>query len=171
MAYKHSTHADIVRIRDLMLDPTNVGNLARGLRFLETVQSVTSAINPNCIPDLGSKPSADNIRTYALALFIELGEFIQEFDWKPWKEARGIDRGRITDEFADILAFLGIFLVYMSRMGISMEDLAARYVVKTQVNIARFIGEVPGYKVNQSPEDRQWIQDELFKLEGGDLDA
>ena len=125
----------------------DLGDLASGLKFLQDVQSVSSALTKDCIPPRGKKPSKDNVRTYSLALMIELGEFVQELNWKPWKEDKEINKIRVADEFADILAFLGILIVYMDAFGISPTDLARAYLSKTEVNIDRFLGKVDGYKV------------------------
>ena len=123
--------------------------LATGLDTLRFVQSNTSALAPNCIPDGNQTATADQLRTYFLALIIELGELVQELNWKPWKESKSINKERVADEFADVLAFLGIILEYLDRMGVSPQDIAEQYAVKTEVNVNRFLGNVEGYKLDK----------------------
>ncbi len=121
--------------------------LEDGLSLLYAVQVVTSSLNPDCIPDVNIEPTSDQIRTYFLALIGETYELMNELNWKPWKKPKQVDQLRVIDEFADILAFLGIIIVYMDRMGISPHSLATGYSTKTRVNIDRFLGKVAGYGV------------------------
>lgn len=123
------------------------GRLYDGLHLLLSIQSVTSRMTPDCIPPAGDPPTPDQIRTYFTALIVEITELLQELNWKPWKQERDVNLKRVADEFADILAFLGIIQVYLSRLGLSSSDLADAYVNKTMVNVSRFNGEVPGYGV------------------------
>ena len=90
----------------------------------------------------GRVPTKDAIRSYVLALFVELGEFVQELDWKPWKNGKKIDKERVADEFADILAFLGVILVHLEALGIDEADLAKAYRMKSVTNLRRFLGEL-----------------------------
>jgi len=119
--------------------------LEDGLSFLHSVQSITSDLNPDCIPEVGDEPSPDQIRTYFLALIGETYELMNELNWKPWKKSKQVNKARVIDEFADVLAFLGIIVVYMQRMGISPAALADGYATKTRINIDRFLGKVEGY--------------------------
>ena len=129
--------------------PDATMRLFEGLDLLKSVQAITSDLTPDCIPPIGDEPTQDQIRTYALALMIETSEFVQELNWKPWKENKAINQERIIDEFADILAFTGILLVYLDRLGIPMQELALGYVKKTRVNVDRFLGKVSGYAINK----------------------
>ena len=63
-------------------------NLFHGLDLLKSIQAITSDLTPNCIPQIGDEPTKDQIRTYALAMMIEMGEFVQELNWKPWRPNR-----------------------------------------------------------------------------------
>ncbi len=126
--------------------------LGAGLKLLKLTQEVVSSTLPNCIPELGEQPSPDQLRTYFLALNVELGELLQELNWKPWKEPREIDKPRVIDEFADVLAFMGILLVYLDRMGVSTSDLVAGYQKKTDINIQRLTGKVAGYRLPRGGE-------------------
>lgn len=95
----------------------------------------------------------DNVRTFGLALIQEVNEFINELPrWKPWKKEKEVDRERLTDEFADILAFLGIMMSWMDQLDIFTQDLAEAFVKKSQVNIQRLTGKVEGYGLDHSVE-------------------
>ena len=111
-------------------------NLANGLNALMHTQSYVSGILGRETLD----PTPENIRTYALALSQEIHEFINELGWKPWKAQKARDRARVLDEFADVLAFVGLFVVYLRAMGALPTDLAEAYVDKSQVNIKRLEG-------------------------------
>lgn len=125
-----------------------LADLAMGLEYLRFVQNTTSSLTKGCIPDEIDLPSKDAIRTYFLALIVETGELIQELNWKPWKEDKQINHARVADEFADVLAFLGIIIVYLDRHGISPTILSEAYNNKTKINVSRFLGHVDGYRVN-----------------------
>jgi dimeric dUTPase (all-alpha-NTP-PPase superfamily) len=113
--------------------------IAAGLHELQRVQEEVSGLVPGAL-DLTS----ENLRTYGLALMVEIAEFIQELPWKPWRENRPTDTDRVTDEFADILAFIGLIINYLEQMGISHEELAAAYFRKTLVNVERLTPKTPG---------------------------
>jgi len=135
------------QILDALERPHSAMALCEGLMMLKSVQEITSDLNPDCIPPHGELPTADQIRTYALALMIETGEFTQELNWKPWKKEKRIDLDRIADEFADMLAFIGIILVYLERLGVDPQMITNQYIHKTNVNVQRFLGRVQGYGV------------------------
>lgn len=120
-------------------------DLADGLYAIQFTQRFISDLSGAAFGDYQT-PTPDQIRTVFAALFVELGELLQTLNWKPWKENRELNFSRITDEFADILAFLGLLLVYFGKFGISPEMLARAYLRKTKVNFERFIGQVDGYR-------------------------
>ena len=138
-----------------------VMTLTEGLGMLALNQKVISQGDPECIPPEGQAPSKDAVRSYALALMIEVAEFTQELDWKPWKTKQLVDQERVADEFADILAFLGIILIYLDRMGISPSVLARAYNHKSKINIDRFISRHSA----TAPADGNWKQGSLFDTE------
>lgn len=86
------------------------------------------------------------IQTYAVALQIEVSEFINELNWKPWKEKKA-DLDRVTDEFADCLHFIGSFVNILNLMGLSPEILAKAFQRKWDENQRRFDGQVEYYGV------------------------
>lgn len=103
----------------------------------------------NCSEFLQLTP--ENVRTFGLALIQEINEFINELPrWKPWKREKEVDRERIADEFADILAFLGMFISWADQLGISTQDLAEAFIKKSRVNVQRLTGNVEGYGLDHS---------------------
>lgn len=117
-------------------------DLANGLDALATVQKLVSAPVPGAIPVGTQHPSKDAVRTYTLALMVEVAEWVQTLDYKPWKNSDlqsdlRESKERVADEFADILAFLGILVVYMEQFGINTEDIAAAYAAKSAENVRR----------------------------------
>ncbi len=126
------------------LSKEDVNRLENGLQVLARVQEQVSGM-VGAIPIEGKLATPDQVRTYFLALIRECSELLEEFNWKPWKKERAVDHGRASAEFADILAFLGIIIVYMRREGVLPGDLADAYAKKSSLNVSRFNGEVDGY--------------------------
>lgn len=130
---------------DLVNEPDG---LASGLTHLADTQVVVSLPVKGAVPVTIEQLTKDNIRTYVLAMIIEIAEFTQTLDWKPWKTKTDFNPETTADEFADILAFLGLIVYYLNLMGISSETLARAYNRKSIVNIDRFLG-------NKAPAFRQ----------------
>lgn len=131
------------------LDLADRMTVSDALQVLRKTQLIVSSMVPGAVTD--DMPNPDQIRTYCLALVKETLELMDEFpQWKPWKEPKLPNKARVMDEFADILAFLGLLTVYVGALSITPADLAEAYVNKTNVNIARFNGEVDGYRVNNT---------------------
>lgn len=120
-------------------------DLEDGLYALYYTQRSISDLSGKAVT-LGEPPSKDQIRTVFVALFVELGELVQELDWKPWKEPKQVDNAKIAGEFADILAFIGLLLVYFEGLGVDANKLAEAYLEKSKTNYARFTGQVDGYR-------------------------
>mgnify|MGYP000429717305 CR=1 FL=1 len=123
------------------LSVSRIVSLENALHSLKDIQSVVSLPVEGCIPVEGELPSKDAIRTYVLAMTVELMEFVQTLDWKPWKQKSNLDIERIVDEFADILAFQGVLIYYLYLLGISPEMLELGYRKKSIENIDRFLGK------------------------------
>jgi len=137
--------------------PGTMREVAAGLRALSGVQTLVSGMVPDALPlnpDDNYVPPA-NVLTYGFAFIKEVTELMDELGWKPWKPRKPIDRARVADEFADILAFLGLLTIYVIRLaGLTPEELAMAYMRKSDVNVARFSGEVEGYR-NEAAETRR----------------
>ena len=130
-------------IIDHAIVPTAIPDIVLGLQALCKVHSNTNELvmqNGNKLNDMLLEK--DTLRTYVLALMVELGELIQTMDWKPWRTKKRMDDAVIADEFADILAFVGVLLTIMSANGIKPEAIAHAYGKKERVNVARFLGKL-----------------------------
>ncbi len=116
--------------------------IVHGLNYLIDTEQRVNAERPQDM--LGGK---DATRTYVLAMMVELSELVQELDWKPWKsQTKPVDRHRVADEYADVLAFLGIITAnVMAQTALTAQDLAEAFDRKTLVNISRANGQVEGY--------------------------
>jgi dimeric dUTPase (all-alpha-NTP-PPase superfamily) len=97
------------------------------------------------IQSFGSDPSilcnndfAEYIRWNVLAAQVELAEFIQETEWKPWKDGNGRPgvegRERAVEELVDVMHFVANLLVALNVTGPELADV---YRGKQQVNRER----------------------------------
>lgn len=79
-----------------------------------------------------------------LAIVSELGELLQEVNFKWWKNPRPLNREAIKEEIVDILHFLVSLCL---RLDIGPEELYQAYLEKNQENFARQQGlsSKPGY--------------------------
>lgn len=125
---------------DLDLELEALGVLSDGLGVMVSIQSVVS---PELTPDLfvgDGELSKEGVAVVAAALQVELGEFINELDWKPWKK-HSVNREAVVEEFADIMAFLGLLMLHLeARYDITVKDLADAYLTKSVKNVDRANG-------------------------------
>jgi dimeric dUTPase (all-alpha-NTP-PPase superfamily) len=84
----------------------------------------------------------DTVRTYVLALQVEVVEFLQTLDWKPWKNGKQESDERVLDEFADIIAFIGVLITILKAMGFDESDITSAYINKEQTNVVRFLQKI-----------------------------
>ena len=138
------------------------GFLFDALRYLESVQRPA-------LERLGEDPaSKETIRTYGLALSIEVSEFVNEMNWKSWKDKEP-DLARVADEFADILHFLGTWVCILEEHGLTPLTLVSAFAHKQQVNQQRLNGEVEHYGApTAAPEVIEFTEvEELAPTEDG----
>jgi hypothetical protein len=130
----------------MFVDMKHLGQaIGDGLQSLADIQVEVSGMVNDAVPTTGEIPPA-NILTYGFAFIKEATELMDELGWKPWKPRKPINKERVADEFADILAFLGLLTIYVMRLAdLTTDDLAAAYLRKSDVNVARFSGEVAEY--------------------------
>lgn len=71
-----------------------------------------------------------------LAMFSEVNEILNEFNWKAWKDYKGrtLDKDKLSEEIADLLHFV-IQLCWIN--GIFDQDLFSAYMNKNKVNHIR----------------------------------
>lgn len=111
-----------------------------GIKALRNIHNATNEIASNgnyMLSEVLGRP--DTWRTYVLAAFVELAEFIQVLPWKPWRDSvKEIDSEKLLDEFADVLAFIGVLITILGHLGYTPDDIASAYISKEFVNISRF---------------------------------
>jgi len=138
-----------LKLKDELFDISqraeHVAPLGSGLDKLVEIQGIVSALSPHALPGDDEQASPDQIRTYILAATVELMEVLQELPWKPWKNYKPVDKKRVVDEFADVLAFLGIILIMLESHGITADMIARGYAKKSVVNINRLTGQETNY--------------------------
>lgn len=116
--------------------------LACGLGQLAALQLIVSGMVPGAITD---EVTNEQVTTTCFALSGEIFELAQELGWKNWKKNPKLTPRQVADiaeEFADVMAFLGMLLNLIERRtGLSWDDLAGAYFAKSEKNIQRFLGE------------------------------
>lgn len=121
---------------DLITQKSAEKSLASVLTWMATVHATTNKLVQG--RDF-STPTPENIQTFVLAAIVELTEFIQELNWKPWKQInKEVDYDKVVSEFADVLAFIGTLLVLLDSMGVDPQQVAAAYIEKELINVERF---------------------------------
>lgn len=125
-------------------------DIAAALESLAATQRVVSGQ----FSEEALQPTRENIVMYFLALIDEITELLHELNWKQWANEKVVDRQRVADEFADVLAFLGVITLYIFQMGVTAEDLSRAYSHKSIVNILRFTGHVEGYDAVHVEEEQ-----------------
>jgi dimeric dUTPase (all-alpha-NTP-PPase superfamily) len=74
------------------------------------------------------------IQKEILAIVAELGELLNEVNYKWWKNPKPLDREKIREELVDILHF---FTSICIKMDITSQELFEAYKIKNQENFAR----------------------------------
>lgn len=70
-----------------------------------------------------------------VAAVVELAEFLQELNWKPWKRTQKIvDETKVFEEIIDVLHFVVELMVLW---GLTAQSTYDAYVAKMDINIAR----------------------------------
>lgn len=74
-----------------------------------------------------------------VAIISELGEFLQEINWKPWKrQNKQINCEKAFEELIDILFFyMNLIIVFSKHFQYSYNDVIKKYEEKWQKNIKR----------------------------------
>ena len=84
---------------------------------------------------LGIERNYENIRTCFTAAVVELSEFMQEINWKPWKNTKKDEnRAKILEELVDVLHF---YVELCILMGFDSEEIFHAYEAKMEVNHKR----------------------------------
>ena len=119
----------------------NHGTVLHGITALGEIHKATNKMvlhDDHRLSEVLERP--DTLRTYVLALVGEAVEFIQEFDWKPWRHKNKVEDGaKILHEFADIIAFVGVLITLLEARGFTPEEITNAYIDKEHTNVSRFI--------------------------------
>lgn len=85
------------------------------------------------------------VQKEVLAILVELGELLEEVNYKWWKNPKPINRAALKEEVVDILHFLVSLCL---KAGISAKELYEGYLAKNAENFRRQRGESTkeGYK-------------------------
>lgn len=130
---------DYVKEARLVISKNNY-TVEDGIRALRDIHNATNKIASNgnyMLSEVLGRP--ETWRTYVLAAFVELAEFIQVLPWKPWRDSvKEIDSDKLLDEFADVLAFIGVLITILGELGYTPDDIASAYISKEFVNVSRF---------------------------------
>ncbi len=94
----------------------------------------------------------DWIKHQALAIIVELGEVLDEVNYKWWKNPKPLVKEAIAEELADILHF---FVGMCLTAGVSADELYQAYLAKNNENLKRQRGlsGKPGYAPLDSKTD------------------
>jgi len=112
-------------------------------------------LNSRIVRERGLDYTVDEwMRQWALAVFSETNEILDEINWKHWKNDSGIDMEALKGEVVDLLHFV----ISMSlTCGMNADELHYRYMVKNKENHDRQEGKVSGredYEVTNNNERR-----------------
>lgn len=93
-------------------------------------------------------PMEEWLQRQTLAMISELGELLEEVNFKWWKNPHELSEQNIREELSDILHF---FVSMCLEAGMSADDLYNVYVGKNKENFKRQDGtsEKRGYEVNK----------------------
>lgn len=135
-----------------ILDGAHRNDMYHGIFALMLLQEQGASVLPAAA---SANDDIVDFRSAALGAFVELGELVNECQWKPWRkyeEQTDEQYAKMLDELADVLHFLGWMLNNMKRRhGLSAVDVADAFMKKHHENKARFAGLVPG---REPPTDK-----------------
>lgn len=140
---KYDSQLTLANLVNNVVLPHNEPKIQAGVEALFSIHNNTNELvmqgNSKLNDVLTEK---DTARTYVLALQVEVMEFLQTLDWKPWKNGKQESDERVLDEFADILAFVGVLITILKARGFSTVDITKAYIEKEQTNVARFMQKI-----------------------------
>ncbi len=120
---------------------------------LETIFQLQKQLNDD-ISDrrgLGRMEGAEWIQKNVLAMVSELGELLNEVNFKWWKNERPIDRDAACEEMVDVLHF---FVSMCCCIGMDAQELFERYIEKNKENFDRQYGrsQKKGYDIREQAD-------------------
>lgn len=99
-------------------------------------------------PDIGQHTREEWVQKKVLAMIDELGEVLNEVNYKWWKNPKPFDEHAAKEEMVDVLHF---FVSMCLDMGMDAEELYERYMEKNKENFARQAGlsDKKGYAIDE----------------------
>ena len=99
--------------------------------------------------DLDSTGLHQHRKDLSLALFMEVAEMTDSFQWKPWRPFAPPDMDNLERELVDIL----IFVVHLAEaFGLTPADLLERFRLVMDNNVARYVDTTTTKFVGHYPE-------------------
>lgn len=107
---------------------------------LEEIFALQKSFNDDVIVKRGLSGLTDEewLTRYALALYVEMGEMLNETNYKWWKNKKEVDLPAVKEELVDVLHF---FVSMCLRCGMTAEELHSLYLEKNRENILRQQGK------------------------------
>lgn len=131
--------------------------LRQGLEALTLIQGVGASDLPARLLKLDQA----DFRTAALGMFVELGELVNECQWKPWRRyapPTADERQKALKELGDVLHFLAWMLRNLEeRLDINESDVALAFIDVARENRRRFTGQVAGREPPSSPNGSEVV--------------
>ncbi|HWQ58782.1 MAG TPA: dUTPase [Clostridia bacterium] len=117
---------------------------------LETIFAMQKSLNEDIVRLRALEGISDEewIRKNVLAMVSELGELLDEVNFKWWKNEKPVDAAAVREELVDILHF---FVSMCLKAGVDADALFEGYVAKNKENFDRQYGRSakPGYAVGK----------------------
>ena len=118
---------------------------------LEAVFAMQKYLNDEIVRlrDLEGISNEEWIRKNVLAMLSELGELLDEVNFKWWKNEKPVDENAVRGELVDIFHF---FVSMCLKTGMDASELHRRYLDKNKENFNRQHGvsEKKGYEVEEA---------------------
>jgi hypothetical protein len=112
-------------------------------RMLQVQRDIQAQYMGGDPADMDDETRISFLRNMSLSLILEVGEALEETQWKPWARVKPdlpiVDHKKFVGEMADVYIF---FMNMMLAGGVSTLDLAKAVTAKQEVNIQR---QLDGY--------------------------
>lgn len=122
---------------------------------LETIFQMQKALDQDIVKRRGLQHISPTewIQKDVLAILSELGELLDEVNFKWWKNPKELDMPAIREEMVDILHF---FISMCTRAGMDAEELFRIYMDKNEENFKRQQGksQKAGYALEEGAQER-----------------
>lgn len=121
---------------------------------LEEIFALQKSFNDEVIRTRSLETITDEewVQKYALALYVEMGEMLDETNYKWWKNPKTINFDALKEELVDVFHF---FVSICLRAGMTGEELHRMYLDKNKENILRQQGKSAkkGYALSEAEKE------------------